>query len=152
MQLVEPHNHLVHVDERAIQTFKNNFISGLSIGDENFPTIIWSYLISQAQDSLNILRTSRFHPQLLSYQVLEGKHDFNRQPWSPPSTRENIFNPPEIWSSWGARALEAWYIGPARDHCRCLKLQVPTTGGICVSGQYKLYPQHSHIPIETPRD
>ena len=32
------------------------------------------------------------------------------------------------------------------------KFQVPTTGGICVSGQYRMYPQHSHIPIETPKD
>ena len=55
-------------------------------------------------------------------------------------------------SSWEARSLEAWYIGPTWDHCRCLQFQVPTTGGICVSSQYKLYPQHSHVPIETPRD
>ena len=30
--------------------------------------------------------------------------------------------------------------------------QVQTTGGIRVSGQYKLYPQHSCVPIETPKD
>ena len=41
---------------------------------------------------------------------------------------------------------------PAWDHYRCLKFQVPTTGGICVSSQYQLYPQHSGVPIETPRD
>ena len=34
----------------------------------------------------------------------------------------------------------------------CQKFQVPTTVGIHVSGQYKLYPQHSRVPIETPRD
>ena len=45
MQAVEPHNHRVNAAERAIQTFKNHFIAGLSIGDEAFPTILWCKLI-----------------------------------------------------------------------------------------------------------
>ena len=32
------------------------------------------------------------------------------------------------------------------------KFQVPTTCGLRVSGQYKMYPQHSCVPIEAPRD
>ena len=64
MQLVKPHNHRVNATEREIQNFKNNFIAGLSIGDEKFPTILWSYLISQAQDFLSLLRKSQVHPQL----------------------------------------------------------------------------------------
>ena len=40
LQLVEPHNHRVNAAERAIQTFKNHFISGLSVGDEKFPTML----------------------------------------------------------------------------------------------------------------
>ena len=83
---------------------------------------------------------------------MEGTHDFNRHPWDPPETRSNIFNTLEIRSSWGGRELEAWYIGPAWDHYKCLKLQVPNTGGIRVSVQYKIYPQHRHVPIETPKD
>jgi len=41
MQLVEPNNHRANAAERAIQTFKNHFIAGLSIGDKDFPTILW---------------------------------------------------------------------------------------------------------------
>ena len=70
MKLVEPHKHRVNAAESTIQTFKNHLVSRLIIGDEKFPTMIWSYLISQAQDSLNPLRTSRFHPKLSAYQVL----------------------------------------------------------------------------------
>ena len=58
MQLVEPNNHRANAAERAIQMFKNHFIAGLSIGDKDFATILWCKLIKQAQDSLNILRTS----------------------------------------------------------------------------------------------
>ena len=41
MQLVEPNNHRVNAAERAIQTFKNHFVARLSIGDKDFPTILW---------------------------------------------------------------------------------------------------------------
>ena len=152
MQAVEPNNHRVNAAERAIQTFKNHFIAGLSIGDKDFPTILWCKLIKQAQDSLNILRTSRVHPKVSAFHVLEGTHDFNRHPWAPPATRATIFNPPETRTSWGSRALDAWYIGPAWDHYRCLQFQIPSTGGIRTSGQYQLYPQHCELPIETPMD
>ena len=48
IKLVEPHNYQFNAADQAIHTFKNNFISGISIGDDKFPTILWSYLISQA--------------------------------------------------------------------------------------------------------
>ena len=55
MQLVEPNNHRINAAERAIQTFKNHFVAGLSIGDKDFRTILWCNLVKQAQDLLNIL-------------------------------------------------------------------------------------------------
>eukprot|EP00978_Attheya_sp_CCMP212_P040823 scaffold226719_cov36-Attheya_sp.AAC.1 len=152
MQLVEPHNHRVNAAERAIQTFKNHTIAGLSIVDEDFPSILWSQLLQQSQDTLNMLRTSRVHPKLSAFHVLEGHHDFNRVPMAPPGTRSTIFNPPESRTSWGPRALDAWYIGPACDHYRCLTFFVPSTGGERTSGQYKVYPKHVAVPRQTPMD
>ena len=70
---------------------------------------------------------------------------------APSTSRTTIFNPLEIRSSWGAIAQDSWYIGPDWDHYRCLKFLVSTTGEIRVSGQYKLYPQHSRFPFEIPR-
>ena len=63
-QLVEPHNHRAKASERAIQTFKNHFISGLCIGDKALPTILWIYLVKQAQDSLNMMQKPRVYPKL----------------------------------------------------------------------------------------
>ena len=118
MQLIELHNHIVNAVDRVIHHFKNHFISVLIIGGDKFPTIIWPHLISQAQYSLNILRILLFHPKISAYHVLKVTHDFNIYPWSPPATRATIFNPPGFRTSWGARALEAWYVGPAWDHYR----------------------------------
>ena len=58
IQLVEPHNHRVNAAKRAIQTFKNHMIAGLCTASTDFPVLLWDYLIPQAQDSLNMLRTS----------------------------------------------------------------------------------------------
>ena len=152
IKLVEPHNHRVNVAERAIQTFNNHLIAGLSTCNDSFPSLLWNKIVPQAQDSLNILRTSRVHPKLSAYSVLEGIHNFNRQPWAPPGTRATIFNLPETRTSFGPRAIDTWYIGPAPKHYRCYNFFFPSTGGIHTSGQATFYPQHCTVPKETPMD
>ena len=152
MQLVEPHNHRVNAAERATQTFKNHTIAGLYICDKEFPSILWDKIINQAQDTLNMLRISRVNPKLSGFHVLEGQHDYNRVPFGPPGTRTTIINPPELRTSWGPRALDAWYAGPSWLHYRCMHFQIPSTGGYRTSAQYKLYPQHIGVPQETPMD
>jgi hypothetical protein len=47
-QLVPPHGHLNNADERAIQTFKENFVAGLSSVDPTFPLHLWDRLLPQA--------------------------------------------------------------------------------------------------------
>ena len=111
IQLVEPHNHKVNAAERVIHTSKNHLIAGLSACDVSFPSLLWNKIVPQAQDSLNMLRTSRVHPNLSTYSVLEGIHDFNIHPWAPLGTRATIFSPPETRTSFGPRAIDAWYIG-----------------------------------------
>ena len=59
LQLVEPHNHQVNAAERAIQTFKDAFITALATADRDFPLQLWDKLAPQVQDTLNLLRTSR---------------------------------------------------------------------------------------------
>jgi len=79
--------------------------------------------------------------------VLEGTHDFNINPWAPPGTRAIIHNPAEKRSSWAPRGIDAWYLGPAKDHYRCMQFYVPETKGIRISGSYKLNPQYCKTPI-----
>ena len=47
-QFVEPSNHQVNVAEQAIQTFKNDFISGLSSTDSHWSLQFWDQLTKQA--------------------------------------------------------------------------------------------------------
>jgi hypothetical protein len=55
LQLIKPHNHCVNAAERAIQTFKNRFISALGTTNADFPIQLWDKLAPQVQDSINLL-------------------------------------------------------------------------------------------------
>jgi hypothetical protein len=63
-QLVPPHCHRRNAAERAIRTFKEHFVAGLSSVDPSFPMHLWDRLLPQAEITLNLLRTSRLHPHL----------------------------------------------------------------------------------------
>ena len=51
--------------ERAIQTFKSHFISGLCTVDPKFPLNLWDKLLPQAILTLNLLRPSNINPVCL---------------------------------------------------------------------------------------
>jgi hypothetical protein len=119
VQLVEPNNHRVNAAERAIQTFKNHFISGLCTTDPNFPFQLWNHLTNQAVITCNLLRRSRINPEISAYEQLHGKKfDWNAHPMAPPGTRAVIHSSPLTRTSWGPRGLDAWYCGPSEHHYR----------------------------------
>ena len=49
--------------ERAIHTFVNHFVAGLSSCVNNFPLNLWDKLLPQAILPLNLMRTSRKEPK-----------------------------------------------------------------------------------------
>ena len=72
IQFVEAHQHRSNTTERAIQTFKNHFISGLCTVNKLFPLQLWCEIVKQAEMTLNMLRDTRINPKLLAYIILEG--------------------------------------------------------------------------------
>jgi hypothetical protein len=57
-QLVHPHDHCCNLAEKAIQTFKDQFIAILCRADKSFPLNLWDRLLLQAEHMLNMLRPS----------------------------------------------------------------------------------------------
>ena len=86
-QLSPPNCHRTNKAERAIQTFKCHFKSGLASTDPNFPLAEWDRLIEQAVIPLNLLRSSRAKPNLSAYSYIFGEFDFTATPLAPPGTR-----------------------------------------------------------------
>jgi hypothetical protein len=83
-QLVPPHCHRRNAAECAIRTFKEHFVAGLSSVDPAFPLHLWDRLLPQAEITLNLLRTSRLHPQLSAVAHFHGLVDYNKTAFAPP--------------------------------------------------------------------
>jgi hypothetical protein len=86
-QLVPPHCHQRNTVERAISTFKEHFVAGLSSVDPSFPMHLWDRLLPQAEITLNLLRTSRLHPQLSATAHFHGLVDYNKTAFALPGCK-----------------------------------------------------------------
>jgi hypothetical protein len=83
-QLVPPHCNRRNAAERAIQTFKEHFVSGLASVYPDFPLHLWDRLLPQAEMTLKLLRKSRQHPQLSAAAHYHGMVDYNTTAFAPP--------------------------------------------------------------------
>ena len=119
-QRVPPHVYRRNAAERAIQTFKYHFLAGLASSDPDYPTGEWDRLLPQAVLTLNLLRNSRVNPKLSAHAFLHGNFNFNTIPLAPPATKILVHTKPKECNSWGFHGQDAWYIGPAFEHYRCV--------------------------------
>jgi hypothetical protein len=83
-QLVPPHCHRHNAAESSIRTFKEHFVARVSLVDPSFPLHLWDRLLSQAEITLDLLRTSRLHPQLSAAAHFHGLVDYNKTYFAPP--------------------------------------------------------------------
>ena len=150
LQLVEPHNHRVNAAERAIQTFKDAFISALATTDKDFPLQLWDRLTPQVITTLNLMRASCIDPTKSAHEVLYGAYDWNRYPLAPLGCRAVVYEDGDTRGSWASRGVDGWYLGPSKDHYRCDMYYIPETRGYRVSGSTELFPQHCQLPDMTP--
>jgi hypothetical protein len=94
IQLVNPDDHRVNAAERAIQAWKEHWLSGMDTLDLTCPIQLWCQFLEQGQDTLNLLCISRVNPKLSAYTVLEGQFNFDRTPMAPIRTRTLILLDP----------------------------------------------------------
>jgi hypothetical protein len=99
-QLVPPHCHRRNTGERAIRTFKEHFVARLSSVDPSFPMHLWDRLLPQAEITLNLLRTSRLHPQLSAATHYHGLVDYNRTAFAPPGFKTIAHEKPGKRRTW----------------------------------------------------
>ena len=151
-QLVPPHVHRRNAAKRAIRTFKEHFVAGLCSTDKNFPLHLWDRLIPQAIITLNLLRSSRLHPQLSAHAHLHGPFDYNKTPLAPPGTRVIIHTKTSQRKSWAPHGEEGWYIGPALEHYRCYQIYVPKTRSERITDTVEFFPTKYTVPTITAND
>jgi hypothetical protein len=126
-QLVPPHCHRRNAAERAIRTFKEHFVTGLSSVDPSFPMHLWDRLLSQAEITLNLLRISRLHPQLSAAAHLHGLVDYNKTDFAPPGCNIIAHEKPGKRRTRAPHGQHGYSLGPAMHHYRCQNVYITTT-------------------------
>jgi len=107
---------------------------------------LWDRLAPQVQDTLNLIHASRINPNISAYEALNGPHNWDRYPLTPPGCKSIIYEAPAARGSWALQGTDAWYLGPSADHYRCNIYYVPETRAYRISGSVELFPQHCQVP------
>ena len=148
-QLVTPHLHRQNAAERAIQTSKNHFISGIVSTHKDFPIHLWCRLLPQAIVTLNLLLPSRINPTLSEYAQLHGILDFNATPFAPPGTKVILHQKLTMRQSWAPRGKDGWYIDRDKGHYRCYNIYVPETRSVIQPDTVEFLPYNSKMSFRS---
>ena len=151
-QLAPPHNHRTNLAERAIQTFKHHFKAGLATCDPSFPLSEWDRLVPQAVITLNLLRSSRLHPNISAYTHLFGEFDFRATPLAPPGNKLVAHVKPSVRNSWDLNGVVGYYTGPAMQHYRCVTCYFPKTRSERICDTVRFIPHVIPIPQTSVSD
>ena len=152
MQYCEPGNHAKEA-EKAIQDFKNHFISTLSTTSMTCPVKIWDKLLPQTELCINHLRPYRPNPQISAYAGIHGgSHDFRAHPIAPAGTRILIHDKPTQRQSWAPHGSPGFYLGPAMKHYRCFHVWSTSTNTTRDSGTLAWFPEGFDMPSASITD
>jgi hypothetical protein len=145
-QLVPPHCHIRNAAERAIRTFKEQFVSGLSSVDPAFPLHLWDRLLPQAEITLNLLRTSRLHPQLSAAAHFHGLVDYNKTAFSPPGCKIIAHEKPGKRRTWAPHGKHGYSLGPAMHHYRYQNVYIAATASERIVDTLEFFPHNYQMP------
>ena len=151
-QLVPPYIHRRNAAERAIRTFQNHFIAGLSSVDKNFPLHLWDKLLPQAELTLNLMRGSRINPRLSAHAQMAGPFDFNRTPLAPPGIRVLVHIKPSERTTWSPHGTDGWYTGPALESYRCYTVWLWDTRASRICDTLTWFPTKVTMPLASSND
>jgi hypothetical protein len=145
-QLVPTHYHRRNSAERAIQTFKEHFVAGLSSVDPTFPLHLWDMLLPQAEITLNLLRASRLHPQLSAAAHFHGLVDYNKTAFAPPGCKIIAHEKTGKRRTWAPHGQHGYYLGPEMHHYRCQNVYISATDNECIVDTLEFFPHNYHMP------
>jgi hypothetical protein len=145
-QLVPPHCHRRNAAERAIRTFKEHFVAGLSSVDPVFPLHLWDRLLPQVEITLNLLRTSRLHPQLSAAAHFHGLVDYNKTDFAPPGCKIIAHEKPGKRRTWAPHGQHGYSLGPTMHHYRCRNVYITATASDRIVDTLEFFPHDYQMP------
>jgi hypothetical protein len=107
---------------------------------------LWDRLLPQAEITLNLLRTSRLHPQLSAAAHYHGLVDYNKTYFSPPGYKIIAHKKPGKRRTWAPRGQHGYSHGPAMHHYRCQNVYISTTASKRIVDTIKFFPHNYQLP------
>jgi hypothetical protein len=145
-QLVRPRCHRCNAAECTIRTFKEHFVAGLSSVDTSFPMHLWYRLLPQAEITLNLLRTSRLHPQLSAATHYHGLVDYNNTAFAPPGYKIIAHEKPGKRRTWAPHGQHGYSLGPSMHQYLCQNVYITTTASERIVDTLELFPHNYQMP------
>ena len=102
--------------------------------------------------TLKSLRSARINPKLSAHAMLEGQHDYNKEPLAPSGSKVIVHAKPSQRKSWDYHGMLGWYVGPAVNHYRCFRVFMPHTGKEIITDTVKTLPSKIPIPQQSISD
>ena len=96
--------------------------------------------------TLNLLQFSRRDPTKSANKEVNGTYDYNKTPLAPLGTKGLVYEDPANRASWAKHGTDAYYVGPAPKHYRCLRFYMPGTRRYRAADTRRLYPTHFTTP------
>jgi hypothetical protein len=141
-----PHCHRHNAAERAIRTFREHFVAGLSSVDPSFPIHFWDRLLPQAEITLNLLQTYRLRPQLSAAAHYNGLVDYNKTAFALPGCKIIAHENPGKRRTWAPHGQHGYSLGPAMHHYRCQNVYISTTASDRIVETLELCPHNYQMP------
>ena len=110
-QLVPPDDHCRNISERAIQTWKNRFVSVLSGMAATFLLHLWCQYIPQAERQLLLLGQSNVNPKISSYSYVYGHHNYNVTPFVTIGMESLVHDKPHRIISFTEHCRKGYVLG-----------------------------------------
>jgi hypothetical protein len=121
-------------------------VAGLSSVDPNFPSHLWDRLLPQAEITLNILQTSRHHPQLSAAAHFHGLIDYNKTSFATPGCKIIAHEKPAKKRTWAPHGQHGYSLGPAMHHYRCQNVYISATARERIVDTLEFFPLNSPMP------
>jgi hypothetical protein len=121
-------------------------VTGLSSVDPTFPLHLWDILLPQAEITLNLLRTSRLHPQLSAAAHFHGLVDYNKTSFAPPGCKIIAHEKPGKRRTWAPHGQHGYSLGPAMHHYRCQHIYIAATASERIVDTLEFPPHNFPMP------
>jgi hypothetical protein len=121
-------------------------VAGLSSVYPTFPLHLWDIILPQVEITLNLLRTSRFHPQLSAAAHFRVLIYYNKTSFAPPGCKIIAHKKPEKRRTCAPHGKHGYSLGPAMHHYRCQNVYISATSSERIVDTLEYFPQDFPVP------